>query len=72
VSGFHHKETMWMKSTHLDHLLEMVNKFEQERGHKLGVKKTQRVQARCFIYIRYLVFYLKTPKKQNFKLLTFL
>jgi hypothetical protein len=32
---------MWMKLAHLDHLLEMVNKFKQEKGHELvGVKKT--------------------------------
>jgi len=70
--GCHHKEIMWMKPTHLDHFLEMVNKFEQEKGHKLGVKRTQRVQAICFVYTCYLVFYLKTPKKQFYKLLTFL
>jgi hypothetical protein len=29
-----------MKPNHLDHLPEMVNKFEQEWGHELGVKKT--------------------------------
>jgi len=29
-----------MKLAHLDHLPEMVNKFEQEKGHKLGVKRT--------------------------------
>jgi hypothetical protein len=26
--GCHHKEAMWMKLVHLDHLFEMVNKFE--------------------------------------------
>jgi hypothetical protein len=26
--GCHHKEAMWMKLAHLDHLFEMVNKFE--------------------------------------------
>jgi hypothetical protein len=25
---YHHKEVVWMKPTHLNHLLEMVNKFE--------------------------------------------
>jgi hypothetical protein len=59
----HHKEIMWMKPIHLDHLLEMVNKFEQEKGHKLGVKRTQRVQAICFVHTCYLVFYLKAPRK---------
>ncbi len=29
-----------MKPTHLDHLLDMVNKFKQERGHEFGMKKT--------------------------------
>ncbi len=38
--GCHHKEVMWMKPTHLDHLLDIVVKFEQERGHKLVVKRT--------------------------------
>jgi hypothetical protein len=38
--GCHHKEAWWMKPTHLDHLPEMVNTFEQEWGHELGVKKT--------------------------------
>jgi hypothetical protein len=31
---------MWMKPTHLDHLLGMVANFEQEKGHKFGVKRT--------------------------------
>ncbi len=39
--GCNHKDAMWMKPAHLDHLLEMVNKFKQEKGHELvGVKKT--------------------------------
>ncbi len=59
----HHKEIMWMKTIHLDHLSKMVNKFEQEKGHKLGVKRTQRVQAICFVHTCYLVFYLKAPRK---------
>jgi hypothetical protein len=29
-----------MKPTHLDHLLDTIAKFEQERGHKLVVKIT--------------------------------
>jgi hypothetical protein len=29
-----------MKPTRLDHLPDMVNKFKQERGHKLGMKIT--------------------------------
>ncbi len=31
--GCHRKEITWMKRTHLDHLFEMVNKFEQEKDH---------------------------------------
>ncbi len=26
--GCHHKEAMWVKLTHLDHMLDMVAKFE--------------------------------------------
>jgi hypothetical protein len=26
--GCHHKEAMWMKPTHLDHLPKMINKFK--------------------------------------------
>ncbi len=37
--GYNHKEAMWMKRIHLDHLLDMVAKFQQENGHKFGVKK---------------------------------
>jgi hypothetical protein len=38
--GCYHKEAIYMKPTHLEHLQKMVNKFEQERGHELGVKST--------------------------------
>jgi hypothetical protein len=38
--GYHHKEAIWMELVQLNHLLEMVNKFEQERAHELGMKKT--------------------------------
>ncbi len=31
-----------MKLVHLDHLLEIVNKFEQEQGHEFGVKRAQK------------------------------
>jgi hypothetical protein len=31
-----------MKLAHVDHLLEMVNKFEQEWGHELGMKKIRK------------------------------
>jgi hypothetical protein len=40
--GYHHKEAVWMKLVHLDHLLDMVVKFEQERGHELRVKRTKK------------------------------
>jgi hypothetical protein len=36
--GCHHKEAMWMKPTHLNHVLEMVNKFESKRVTNLGWK----------------------------------
>jgi hypothetical protein len=29
-----------MQHVHMDHLLDMVNKFEQERGHELEMKRT--------------------------------
>ncbi len=38
----HHKEAIWMKLAHLNHLPKMENKFEQEWGHELGVKRTQK------------------------------
>ncbi len=31
-----------MKLANLNHLPKIVNKFEQGRGHKLGMKKTQK------------------------------
>jgi hypothetical protein len=37
--GCHHKEAVWKKLVHLDHFPKMVNKFEQEQGHELGVRK---------------------------------
>jgi hypothetical protein len=37
--GYHHKEVVWIKLTHLDHMLNMVAKSKHGRGHKLGVKK---------------------------------
>jgi hypothetical protein len=40
--GCHHKEVVWMKLAHLDHLSNMVSKFEQDRGHELGMKKTRK------------------------------
>lgn len=44
----HHKEAVWMKPNHLDHLPEMVNKFAQEWGHELGVKKTWKKKRNPF------------------------
>ncbi len=40
--GYHHKEALWMKLTHYDHLLNMVANFEQKKGHKFGVKRTKK------------------------------
>ncbi len=40
--AYHQKEAVWMKLVHLDHLLDMVVKFEQEKGHELKVKRTQK------------------------------
>ncbi len=40
--GYHHKEAVWMKPTPFNHLPKMVNKFEQEKGHELEVKRTQK------------------------------
>jgi hypothetical protein len=31
-----------MKPTHLNHLLKMVEKFEQECGHKMGNRKAHK------------------------------
>jgi len=38
--GCHHKEIMWMKFIHMDRLLNIVAKFEQEGGHEFGMKRT--------------------------------
>jgi hypothetical protein len=40
--GNHHKEVVWMKLAHVDHKLDMVAKFEQERGHEFGVKRIRK------------------------------
>jgi hypothetical protein len=40
--GCHPKYAIWVKPSHLDHWLDMVIKFEQERGHELGVKRTRK------------------------------
>jgi hypothetical protein len=47
--GCHHKEAMWMKLAYLDHLFEMVNKFEYEQSHKLGVKKIQQKKKKTHL-----------------------
>ncbi len=44
--GYHHKEAVWMKLTHYDHLLDMVANFEQEKGHKFGVKRTRKTKKK--------------------------
>lgn len=38
--GYHHKEVVWIKPTHLDHMLNIMAKFKHGKGHKLGMKKT--------------------------------
>ncbi len=43
--GYHPKEVVWVKPSQLDHLLNMVAKFEQERGHELGMKMTRKKKA---------------------------
>lgn len=40
--GCHHKEVVYMKLAHLNHLSNIVSKFEQDRGHELGMKKTRK------------------------------
>jgi hypothetical protein len=40
--GHHHKEVVRMKPTHLNHLPELVNTFEQERDHELRLKRPQK------------------------------
>jgi hypothetical protein len=37
--GSHYNEVVWIKLAHVDHKLDMVAKFEQEKGHELGIKK---------------------------------
>jgi hypothetical protein len=39
--GYHIKEAILVKPSHLDHSFDMVTKFEQTKGHELGVKKTR-------------------------------
>jgi hypothetical protein len=38
--GCHHKEVIWMKFVHLDHLLEMVNKFQKKNRDPLASKQS--------------------------------
>jgi hypothetical protein len=40
--GCHPKESQWVSLSHLNHLLEMVEKFEMEKGHELGRKKSHK------------------------------
>ncbi len=37
-----------MKLIHLDHLPKMVNKFKQEKGHKLVMKRTRKKKRNPF------------------------
>jgi len=39
--SYHLKEAILVKPSHLDHSFEMGTKFEQTKGHELGVKKTR-------------------------------
>jgi hypothetical protein len=39
--GYNQKEATWVRPSHWDHLLEMVDKFEWERKHELGQNKKQ-------------------------------
>jgi hypothetical protein len=39
--SYHFKEAILVKPSHLDHSFEMGTKFEQTKGHELGVKKTR-------------------------------
>jgi len=36
VERCHPKKATWMKLSHLNHLLEMVEIFELKKGHELG------------------------------------
>jgi hypothetical protein len=46
--SYHHKGILWMKLIHLDHLPKMVNKFKQEKGHKLVMKRTRKKKRNPF------------------------
>jgi hypothetical protein len=39
--GYHPKEAILVKPSHLDHSFDMVIKFEKTKGPELGVKKTR-------------------------------
>jgi serine phosphatase RsbU (regulator of sigma subunit) len=39
--GYHPKEAILVKPSHLDHSFDKVTKFKQTKGHELGVKKTR-------------------------------
>jgi hypothetical protein len=38
----HPKKSKWVKPVHLDHLPKMVEKFEQEHGHELAIRKVHK------------------------------
>jgi hypothetical protein len=40
--GCHPKKSQWVKLAHLNHLPEMVKKFEPERGHEMGNRKAHK------------------------------
>jgi len=39
--GYHLKKAILVKPSHLDHSFDTVTKFEQTKGHELGVKITR-------------------------------
>lgn len=39
--GYHPKDAIFVKPSHLDHSFDMVTKFKQAKGHELEVKKTR-------------------------------
>jgi hypothetical protein len=43
--GCHSKKSKWVKPTHLNLLLEMIEKFEHERDHEMGNKKMRKKKS---------------------------
>ncbi len=43
--GCHPKEAQWVSLSHLNHLPKMVQKFEMEKRHELGHKKSHKKQV---------------------------